>query len=423
MVHSSSSTHQHWMAPFRSVWKALSSLGDVWENESAESAFRSKTLTSTQGGASLRLVFRNCTPLPLVLCWVSEQGTPHHFYSLEPFRGRPQDPISDRDHLERSSVGHAFVFGHENENPSKATSSKTFDSILGGYRPTKTNTRRGDSDLHIVTILPSKPDVRRCCDPQPQRERQYIRIHVESREFDNTPIDTSQKCMDHCVLGGWPARLEPNCFDDDKELKQLFCNHIKHAVSCLPEHARNKLIDNTPLFINKSLKYGPAACPIKGRGMCFHPSPHTWLEDMGMSTDKCEAIEIYQASEYWDDHDCWGPGGVFVHEMSHAYHWKCVKDGYDNKEIKNCYDQAMKEGLYNCVKVHGPQGPVAKAYASTNQMEYFAELSTAFLGGLDGDGEYNKWYPFNRSQVREHDPRAYKMLQRIWKVDCEDNES
>ena len=134
MVHSSSSTHQHWMAPFRSVWKALSSLGDVWENESAESAFRSKTLTSTQGGASLRLVFRNCTPLPLVLCWVSEQGTPHHFYSLEPFRGRPQDPISDRDHLERSSVGHAFVFGHENENPSKATSSKTFDSILGGYR-------------------------------------------------------------------------------------------------------------------------------------------------------------------------------------------------------------------------------------------------------------------------------------------------
>jgi len=105
-----------------------------------------------------------------------------------------------------------------------------------------------------------------------------------------------------------------------------------------------------------------------------------------------------------------------------AYHWKCVKDGYDNKEIRECYEQAMKEGLYNCIKVHGTQGPTAKAYACENEMEYFAELSTAFLGGLDGIEEYNKWYPFNRKQLKEHDPRAYTMLQRVWKINCEDSQ-
>ena len=54
-------------------------------------------------------------------------------------------------------------------------------------------------------------------------------------------------------------------------------------------------------------------------------------------------------------------------------------------------------------------------YFSTNSMEYFAELSAAFLGGVDGK-EYNKWYPFNREQIKEHDPRAFTMLCKMWGV-------
>ena len=50
-------------------------------------------------------------------------------------------------------------------------------------------------------------------------------------------------------------------------------------------------------------------------------------------------------------------------------------------------------------------------------MEYFAELSAAFLGGLDGEEEYNKWFPFNRKQIKGHDPKAYDMLKRMWGVE------
>jgi hypothetical protein len=49
-------------------------------------------------------------------------------------------------------------------------------------------------------------------------------------------------------------------------------------------------------------------------------------------------------------------------------------------------------------------------------MEYFAELSVAFLGGLDDKKEHNKWFPFNRSQLKEHDPRAFHTLCRVWGV-------
>jgi hypothetical protein len=83
---------------------------------------------------------------------------------------------------------------------------------------------------------------------------------------------------------------------------------------------------------------------------------------------------------------------------------------------------AMRDGLYNCVKVHGTQGPKARAYACENAMEYFAELSVAFLAGKDDNVEYNKWQPFNRRELKKFDPRAFKLLQKIWKVDCSDHD-
>jgi hypothetical protein len=135
-----------------------------------------------------------------------------------------------------------------------------------------------------------------------------------------------------------------------------------------------------------------------------------------MSERKQKCIEINDGLNYKKDLDLWGRGGLMLHELSHAYHHRMLPDGYDNKEILACYKQAMKEGLYDKVKVHGTQGPEAKAYACTNDKEYFAELSTAFLGGKDKNKEYNKWFPFNRSQLQKHDPRAYNLLCRLWKV-------
>lgn len=85
----------------------------------------------------------------------------------------------------------------------------------------------------------------------------------------------------------------------------------------------------------------------------------------------------------------------------------------------------MEEKLYDCVPVHNGKGGVDKrrAYACTNAMEYFAELSVAFLGGVgeDEDLEFNKWFPFNRKQIKEHDPRAYCLLKKLWEEEIPAN--
>lgn len=51
----------------------------------------------------------------------------------------------------------------------------------------------------------------------------------------------------------------------------------------------------------------------------------------------------------------------------------------------------MTKKLYDCVPVHGPQGRSGptKAYACYNCMEFFAELSVAFMW-KENDLEYNK---------------------------------
>ena len=102
--------------------------------------------------------------------------------------------------------------------------------------------------------------------------------------------------------------------------------------------------------------------------------------------------------------------------MSHAFHDQIVPQGWENTSVRECYDSAMEQGLYDSVAVHGPQGEGGKtprAYACANAMEYFAELSTAFHCTAD-DEEFNKWFPFNRSQLALHDPRAHALLTILW---------
>ena len=75
----------------------------------------------------------------------------------------------------------------------------------------------------------------------------------------------------------------------------------------------------------------------------------------------------------------------------------------------------MAEGLYSSVTVRGPQGekgPI-KAYACANCMEFWAELSVAYLCD-DSSVEFNKWFPHNRAQLFTHDPHTFTVLQNLW---------
>src|SRR5262245_55982273 len=75
---------------------------------------------------------------------------------------------------------------------------------------------------------------------------------------------------------------------------------------------------------------------------------------------------------------------VILHELSHAVHLHLMTR-FD-ADIKAAYRQALERGLYDqALNVYGKK---VRPYARTNDKEYFAELSCAYLNKLD-------YFPFD----------------------------
>src|SRR5262249_37119699 len=94
---------------------------------------------------------------------------------------------------------------------------------------------------------------------------------------------------------------------------------------------------------------------------------------------------------------------VILHELSHAVHLHLMTR-FD-ADIKAAYRQALERGLYDqALNVYGKK---VRPYARTNDKEYFAELSCAYLNKLD-------YFPFDRDDLKKHDPTGYKMMEATW---------
>lgn len=423
-------------------------MGVLWLGTQARQAH------SLEGpGEKVRVSFRNECDETLILCWVDCKGNPHHFYALHPHSGSDEDIVTNEDHIETTQTGHTFlILAASDVQEVRKEKSLEGTTFVGAYRPslaitenTKRSTKRPKTSIaecvHLVSIQKKSTKeavvcLSFCSDGGFLRKKDFDKemrgkvgsrlsdtkpeaawsLSVRQAFVDSKPIDsTCKRYFKLHMHDDMPVYAEENWHDGDDELEKVFRDDLRMALQCFPEGARERLAQGTAFWLNCSLKYGPAACPVNGKGMCFHPESD-WLVKNGCHKEKTHGIELYKSDEYMRIRKHWGPGGVLIHELSHAYHCLCIPDGYENKDILACYQKAIDEGIYESVAVHGSQGPKAKAYACTNAMEYFAELSTAFLGGTDENIEYNKWFPFNRKQIREHDPGAFELLQKLWQV-------
>jgi hypothetical protein len=98
---------------------------------------------------------------------------------------------------------------------------------------------------------------------------------------------------------------------------------------------------------------------------------------------------------------------ILLHEISHAVHRLVLPGGYGNQGVRFAYRQAMDRRLYD--NVQNSDGGIGRAYAATNEFEYFAELSCAYLDRC-------RWFPFTRADLKEHDPTGYRLMESCWGV-------
>jgi hypothetical protein len=110
---------------------------------------------------------------------------------------------------------------------------------------------------------------------------------------------------------------------------------------------------------------------------------------------KANAVTILRLKSLTNEHQPKTDSGrcVTLHELAHAFHHHVVGD---NPLVKQTYKQAMERKLYD-----------PALYAATNEREYFAELSCAYLDRLDYD-------PRNREELKKLDPKGFEMMEKLW---------
>ena len=223
-------------------------IGDIWQAEEASTAFEEGNLrslslgdnsTTTEGDSEeedsehkddkeqgdetddedynrLGVVFRNESPAPLVLCWLSENGEPHHFYRLGPLSDTISslDPTSfeklKTDHLENTVPGHAFCLGHvlgeedldkvrksrsliRNEIEQNGNGANKSNIVVAGYRP-----------FHSKPSLPASPSSASSSGSHLSRHVQLVTItHVSPKKSNLRRIPWVRKKKACFPMGPW----------------------------------------------------------------------------------------------------------------------------------------------------------------------------------------------------------------------------
>ena len=203
-------------------------------------------------------------------------------------------------------------------------------------------------------------------------------------------------------IEGFPVFIEPALLEGEhaavgKKSIAMLANHLERINVLVPEPALSKLhqvgiwieVDN-PLT---DVEPGP-----------YHGGQQ-WLIDNGYDRRMVDCVHVTRAASLLERHHMLKHPMVILHELAHAYHDQFMADGYQNKPILAAYNHAMAKGLYDKVKDY--RGNTVKAYATTNQMEYFAEATEAYF-------YRNDFYPFLNAELKEHDPVGYALMVEVW---------
>ncbi|MFN5299204.1 MAG: hypothetical protein ACK5HA_12940 [Planctomycetaceae bacterium] len=203
-------------------------------------------------------------------------------------------------------------------------------------------------------------------------------------------------------LVGWTVKvsrelLEKSPRETEQALK-LLEQQLEEVVRVVPARAVTEL-RKVPLWIS------PEYAGVAPRAE-YHPGAD-WLRKNQRDPAMEKGVEFTNVRIF--EAETRRMPNFALHELAHAYHDRVLPGGFDNAPLKAAFDEAKKGGRYEKVEQRFGDGrsAQARAYALSNPAEYFAECSEAYFSK-------NDFYPFDREQLREHDPRMCELLERLW---------
>lgn len=199
------------------------------------------------------------------------------------------------------------------------------------------------------------------------------------------------------IIEGWTVEFAQEFHDTNNskvyyKSKKALANHLQRISYLMPP---SKLKELQGLIIRVDLFH-------KLKTMQYHPS-RGWLEDHGFDPSLQKRVHIPRAKALFARNTWLQHPYVILHELAHSYHDQIL--GFDNVEIKEAFQRSEREKLYERVLVF--RGGMTKHYARTNEKEFFAEMTESYVG-------VNDFFPFVRSELKNHDPQTFELMRKIW---------
>jgi hypothetical protein len=196
-------------------------------------------------------------------------------------------------------------------------------------------------------------------------------------------------------IQGWTVHIEKSALDHAKLKTALVAleAQLTEIKSFLNPEIVTKL-KAVPIWLNKKTPHTT----------CYHPSIQ-WLKKNNRMPEKARSVELQGVDSFINTSST--QPMVMLHELAHAYHHRVLD--FNDPVITKAFNQAVAAKSYE--KVKHISGRIVRHYALTDEKEYFAEASEAYFGK-------NDYHPFNRTELKEHDPAAYAMVESVWQVNA-----
>lgn len=196
-------------------------------------------------------------------------------------------------------------------------------------------------------------------------------------------------------LCGWQVYMSENLYNDSlaRAVYSALAEDIQQVESSIPARA-TEFLRSTNIWLELNDPVVP--------GAVYHPSAQ-WLADNGYPVKWAQGIQFGNAQNYltWVSQQ----PAMLLHELSHALHHQYYN--YAQPDLNAAYNAAMQSGIYESVEYI--DGGLQQAYATNNEMEYFAELSEAYYW-------VNDFYPFNKTDLASFDPAGLATVELLWEM-------
>lgn len=200
------------------------------------------------------------------------------------------------------------------------------------------------------------------------------------------------------TIAGWLVRISNQLTKDQNANTQRAIGLLKGQLEVITTLVTPDVLaqlQSVPIWMSPQYKgYRPTAE--------YHAS-ESWLRSVGRRPELAECVELSNIGIF--EKECRRMPMLILHELAHAYHHQVL--GFDHPRIIAAYERVIANGSYDSVQRN--DGKTERAYGMNNHKEYFAESSEAFFGT-------NDFYPFNRVQLKLHDPGMFDVLSEAWQA-------